>query len=244
MLRRPLILKLLALYLILEPFLRAVIISIETEFSLGAVIMKTFSLDFQNVFNFWFLFPLSGLLILSVNPIGYLFYIATQVYSFLLHWNYQPYEWPYLSQTPFVTAYILLFVNVFFVVYLLLPGSRAFFFNKNLRWWERGSRFIIDEPCFFRHMDREIHGKVLDLGKGGALISSDEGMGLGDLVHLEFDVLDRNISLGAQVVREVPSDSEYRKYGVQFLFTGEMQKLRLRFLMLMVLMSGDYKKLR
>lgn len=244
MTKRPLIIKLLALYLILDPFIRAAIISIETDFSFWHVIMKTFSLDMLNILNFWVLFPLSGILILSVNPLAYGVYVATQIYSLALHWNYQPYDWPYLSATPFFTAYVLLFFNLFFVIYLLMPGSREFFFDKNLRWWERGSRFVINEPCFFRRMDREIHGKVLDLARSGALVASDEAMELGDLIHIEFDVLNRKLSLGAQVVREVMADGPGHEYGVQFMFSDLIQKLKLRSLMAMVLISGNYQKLR
>lgn len=243
MVKKPLILKLLALYLILDPVLRAAVISIETEFSFFHVIAKTFSLDAMNVFNFWALFPLSGVLILTVNPLSYGFYIATQIYALFMHWNYTPYDWPYLAPTPFVTAYVLLFVNIFFVIYLLMPGSRVFFFDKNLRWWERGSRFLVNEPCFVTYMDKEIHGKVKDLAKNGALLASDEPLSLGDIVQVEFDILDRKLSMGAQVVREAHTDG-VRDYGVQFLFNGTWDKAKLRFLMLMVLLSGDYEKLR
>ena len=124
MLRRPLLLKLFALFLFIDPILRVLFISMEREFPVLTVIQKTFELGAFDFFNFWFLFPISGFLVLSVKMYSYLFFIGIQFYSLYFHLNYEPYSWPYLSVAPSVTAYLLLAINLFIVIYLMLPRSR------------------------------------------------------------------------------------------------------------------------
>ena len=116
MLKRPLILKLFALFLFLDPLLRVVFLSIEKEFDFTVVLMKTLNLPIIDVFNFWFLFPISGLLILGVKNYTYIFFIVIQFYSLYFHINYTPYNWPYLSETPSVNSYILLIINMLHVL--------------------------------------------------------------------------------------------------------------------------------
>ena len=244
MLRRPLIIKLFAIFLFIEPFLRTAFISIESDFEFSTVIMRTFALDSVDFFNYWFLFPLSGLLIFSVKLYSYLVFIAIQLYSLYFHLNYEPFSWPYLSETPSLTAYTLLCFNVFMMMYLLLPASREIFFDKNLRWWERGSRYTINEPCFITINDNKIHGKVVDLSFGGALLELDDSIDTGSVIKIDFDILDKNIPLQGQIVRVIKTDDGKTRYGAQFLFKGFTEKITLKLLMLSVAKISDYAKYR
>ena len=244
MLKRPLILKLFALFLFLDPLLRVVLLSIEKEFDFTVVLMKTLNLPIIDILNFWFLFPLSGLLILGVKNYTYIVFILIQFYSLYFHINYEPYNWPYLSETPSVNSYILLIINMFMVAYLLMPRPRQLFFNKDLRWWERGSRYTIEEPCFVKVLDREVHGKVCDVSFGGALLYLDEKIETGSIVKLDFEILEKKISLNGQIVREVPLESGEIRFGIQFLFENTWQKLQLRLLMMSIAKLSAYEKYR
>lgn len=241
MLKRPLILKLFALFLFLDPLLRVTFISIESEFAFFTVLQKTFTLDTIDIFNFWLLFPISGLLILSVKLYSYLFFIIIQMYSFYFHINYESYSWPYLSETPSITAYMLVIINFFMVIYLLMPRSRELFFDKNLRWWERGSRYSIDEPCFARISGREIHGKICDLSYGGALIQLDEQVEEGKTIQLDFDILNKSLAINAKVVRILDGEN---RFGTQFIFKNYWQKFTLKLIMLTIVKLGRYNKFR
>lgn len=243
MLKRPLILKLFALFLFIDPILRISFISIEREFPFWAVLSKTFTLGMVDFFNFWFLFPVSGLLLLSVKLYSYILFISIQLYSLYFHLNYEPFSWPYLSENPSSTAYLLLGINVLMMIYLLMPRSREIFFDKNLRWWERGSRYTINEPCFAKVLDKQIHGKVVDLSFGGALLKLDEDVSTGDIVRLDFDILNKSISINAQIIRKIDRDGK-SFFGTQFLFESSWQKIRLRGLMLSVSKISDYEKFR
>ena len=243
MLQRPLILKLFALLLFIDPLLRIAFISIERDFSFLTVLNKTLHLGPVDFFNFWFLFPISGVLLLGVKVYSYLAFILIQFYSLYFHINYESFSWPYLSKTPSSTAYMLLVLNIGMVLYLLLPRSREIFFDKSLRWWERGSRYTINEPCFVKVLDQEIHGKVVDLSHGGALIDLDHKVNTGDIVNLNFDILNSNVNLTAQVIREVRK-GHHVYFGTQFMYQGLWQKIRLKFLMLSIAKTKDYEKYR
>lgn len=244
MLKRPLILKLFAFFLLIDPILRISFISIESEFPFWVVLHKsTFALGFRDFFNFWFLFPLSGFLLLGVKFYSYIAFILVQLYSLFFHLNYEPFTWPYLSETPSSTAYLLLAINISMVIYLLLPRSREIFFDKNLRWWERGSRYTINEPCFAKTLDREIHGNVCDLSFGGALLKFDEPVEEGTIIELDFDVLGKNVSIKTEVVRIIQS-TEGVRFGTKFVFKNAWAKLRLKFLLFSISKIGNYEKYR
>jgi hypothetical protein len=243
MLRRPIILKIFAIFLFLDPLLRVCLMSIEREFTFFEVINKTLELSLNDFCNFWFLFPISGLLLLGVKVYSYILFIIIQFYSLYFHLNYESYSWPYLAKTPSTTAYLLLMINLFMVIYLLMPRSREIFFNKDLRWWERGSRFTINEPCFLKVGSSEIHGKVCDLSFGGALLELDQHIDTGHSVELEFEILTRPVSLQASVIRLVQVEG-VQKYGVQFIFKNWWDEIRLKLLMLSLSKVGNYDQFR
>ena len=244
MLRRPLILKLFAIFLLIEPLLRTAFISIESEFDYFTVLQRTIGLDTSDFFNYWFLFPLSGLLLLSVKLYSYFAFIAIQLYSLYFHLNYEPFSWPYLAESPSMTAYTLLCFNVFMMMYLLLPTSREIFFDKNLRWWERGSRYTLNEPCFVTFNEQQIHGKVIDISFGGALLQLDDVLESGSKIKIDFDILGKNVPVEAEIVRVFKGDDESRRYGAQFIFGSFWEKIRLRLLMISVSKVEDYAKYR
>ena len=244
MLRRPLILKLFAIFLLIEPLLRTAFISIESEFEYFTVLQRTIGLSSTDFFNYWFLFPLSGLLLLSVKLYSYFAFIAIQLYSLYFHLNYEPFSWPYLDESPSMTAYTLLCFNVFMMMYLLLPTSREIFFDKNLRWWERASRYTLNEPCFVTYKEQQIHGKVIDISFGGALLQLDDVLESGSKIRIDFDILGKNVPVDAEIVRVFKGDNESRRYGAQFIFANFWEKIRLRLLMISVSKVEDYEKYR
>lgn len=244
MLKRPLILKLFSILLFIDPLLRISFISIETDFSVWLVITKTFALGFKDFINFWFLFPLSGFFLLSVKVYSYLFFIAVQLYSFYFHLNYEPYSWPYISEHPSTSAYILLCINLGMVIYLLLPKSRELFFNKDLRWWERGSRYTINKPCTARVEDREYHGHLIDLSFGGALLTFKETLDIDKPIRLAFYVLGRKVNIEAQVVRAMEELDGKLNYGIQFQFKNGFERYKLKFFMFIISKVTKYEKYR
>ena len=244
MLKRPLVLKLFALFLLIDPLLRISFISIESEFPFWVVLSKTFALDFKDFFNFWFLFPISGVLLLGVNVFSYVLFILIQLYSLFFHLNYEPYSWPYLSEHPSTTSYLLLTANLIMVAYLLLPRSREIFFDKNLRWWERGSRYSINEDCVAKIGADEFKGKLTDLSFGGALLTFPDAIDIDKDMIITFNILGKKMVLGGQVVRAMENLDGELNYGTQFIFKNGWQKFRLKVLMFSVSKISNYDKFR
>ncbi len=244
MLKRPLILKLIALFMFIYPLLQVAFLSIEKERSFQYTLNWTLtSLTVLDFFNFWFLFPLSGVLLLGVKIYSYVAFIAIQLYSFYFHLNYEPFSWPYLAKTPSASSYILLGINMIIVGYLLLPRSREIFFDKSLRWWERGSRYTINEPCFAKYDGKEVHGKVCDLSFGGALLELDEPIPKGKVINLDFDILGKEVSLQAEVIRFINTDGK-PMFGTKFNFKNIFEKFKIKFLMFSISKIGNYDKYR
>ena len=245
MLNRPLILKLIALLLCLDPLLRMIFISIERKFSFSEVFFKVFELGFIDFFNFMFLFPISGLLLLSANLFSYITFFLVQAYSLYFHFNYESFSWPYLSESPSASAYFLLTLNILMILYFIFPRSREIFFRKDLRWWERGTRYTINEKCQVVQDGQVFTGVVKDLSFGGALVTLDRKQDLetGDKLCVDFRVDGQRLSLESEVTRIVLEEG-IKQYGVQFCFSSTLEKYKLKILMFAIGNRGLYEKYR
>lgn len=243
MINRPILLVIFAFYLILDPILRIAFIAINNEFTFVEVLFKSASLTGLDFFNFWMIFPISGLLLLSIKAYSYFFFVIIQFYSLYFHINYESFSWPYLSATPSTTAYVMLFINSFMLIYLLMPRSREVFFDVNLRWWERGSRYNIEEACFITINDNEIHGELINLAFGGALVAlnTDQRFYTGDSGEIDFNLLNNNYKIDFEIVRILPFESGLN-YGIQFNFKSKIEEFRLKILMLSISKIGKYLK--
>lgn len=244
MLNRPLLLKLFIVYLILDPFIRTMIISIEKDFSIMMVISKTLSLSKVDIFNYWFLNPLSGILLWFVNLPMLFGYFILQVYSIYFHVNYDSYSWPYLSQTPALSAYVLLSINCLILIYLLLPSSIEIFKNKALRWWERASRFSIDEACKIEVGNMHLDAHIVDLSFSGASIIVDQVFKVSDEFTLLFKVANKDYTQNSTVVRFIKEVDGNYNYGIKFNTNTSSQKFKLKLLMVKIIIFNLYPKYR
>lgn len=244
MLKKPPLLLFFSLFLILEPFITIAFITLEQDFTYLHVIKRTFELSPIEIFNFWLLFPLGGLLLLSIRGYTYIVFILLQVYNLVFHLGYESYTWPYLSEEPTISSIILVVINVIIVIYLLLPDIRKPFFNREMRWWERASRFHIDEPCFVNLKGEIIKSKLMDISETGALIELKEGnLAEGNFVKLDFNLLDKDYNINATVVRKLENeetDSESHQYGLTFNFDNLIQRYVMKFLRASILKSKKY----
>jgi hypothetical protein len=228
---KPILVRLFTLFLLLEPILKILILTIQTDFSPFFIAHRTLSLGPLSFFNFWFLFPLAGLLLFKLNQYTFLAFIILQIYSIIFHLNYEAYTWPYLSELPHASSVALLAVNIIFTLYILLPRTRALFFDENLRWWERGSRFSINRPCFISIKGTEQKAHLDNISYSGALISTSKELENGLEVEVSFDILDEPFTTKAQVVRLVYSSKTHFGHGIQFQFNSKITAIKLRLLL-------------
>jgi hypothetical protein len=239
---KPLIIRLFAWFLILDPLVRIAVMSIEKDFPFLSVFYKAQALDFKDFFNFWFLFPLSGMLLLSIKSYSYILFIILQVYGLYFHVSYEAYSWPYLASGPTLSAILLQTINLIFVFYILLPRTRVTFFDKSLRWWERGSRFTIDTKAMISVNGQKKSGTIVDLSYSGAMVVVDYPLKADDQIVLDFEIMQKNLVVNAGVVRVI--DQVNNKFGIEFNFLNFMQRFSLKFILLTIEKSKLYDKYR
>lgn len=245
MLKKPSLLFFFSIFLIFEPIYTLAFISIEREFEILHIIKRSVMLSPIELFNFWFLFPISGFLLLSIRSYTYILFILLQLYNLIFHLTYDSYAWPYLSATPNIPSMCLLGVNVFIVIYMLLPDIRKPFFDRNLRWWERASRFNLEEPCYYTIGNEIYKSELVDFSETGALIKLGENnLVNGNQIRLEFNLLDKDYELNCEVVRELESGDNNRLYGVRFIFENIIQRYTLKFLQYSIRKSQKYSTVR
>jgi hypothetical protein len=242
--RKPLLLRIFSTLLILEPVIKIILLSVQTEFHPMHIASRGLSLDAIGLFNFWLLFPLAGVLLIKLNPYTFIAYFVVQIYSLIFHLSYESYTWPYLSELPHLSSVLLLSINIILTLYILLPKTRELFFNQNLRWWERGSRFSVDRPCFVFADGNELKGHLDNISHSGALISCSEKLPMETTVDLEFELLDEPFKLKAKIVREVYNTQLTTGHGVQFEFPNALSALKLKIILFKIEGLGLLPKYR
>ena len=115
---RPFIFILIAFFHIIEPLIKLAYFKAITPFSLGTIISNISQIhSFKEVIEFWFLFPLGGLALLGVKRWSYPIFVGVQLYNIYGHMTYEKYTWPYVSEVPFASGIILLFINSLIIIY-------------------------------------------------------------------------------------------------------------------------------
>lgn len=241
MFKRPLLVKLFGSYLILEPLIRLILMSIEKDFTILQIFKHTIVLSPVDIFKFWFLFPLSGILLLSYKFYAYIIFMLLQLYSLFFHLNYEEYTWPYLSKYPSTAALVLLTINIFITVYLLFPDSREPFVNRKLRWWETPSRVLINLKSLIMSEGVESQMMIKDISQSGASIMMDRELMNDLIIKVKFSINSQDFDLDAKVVRLIDHEEETNQffYGVNFQNMNYFTRLKLQVLLFNMSRSRD-----
>lgn len=243
MFKRPLLVKLFGSYLILEPLIRLILMSIEKDFTIFQIFKHTILLSPVDIFKFWFLFPLSGILLLSYKFYAYIIFMLLQLYSLFFHLNYEEYTWPYLSKYPSAAALVLLTINIFITVYLLFPRSREPFVNRKLRWWETPSRILVNlnSKIFLDETSNEEEIIIKDISQSGASIIINKELQTDKTLKIHFTINNNNFEFDAKVVRLIDHEENSNEYfyGVNFLNVNYITRLKLQVLLFNVSRTRD-----
>jgi len=177
--------------------------------------------------EFWFLFPVAGLALLSVKKWGYPIFVGIQVFSIWQHLTYDSYTWPYVTKNPHFFSLIILSVNVMVILYFLLPDVRRVFFEKELRWWEQRMRFNVPiQVCFSKgDPDKLFDAKVLNISHSGAFMAyTPRTIEVGDLIRVVINFGAESLELESNVV----SRHKFRGtegVGIKFNYQNIWEKL-------------------
>jgi hypothetical protein len=128
---RPLLITVVAFMHILEPLFKIFYFQTKTNFDLSIILsnVTTFeAIGLKGLIDFWLIFPLAGIALLSVKKYAWYFFVTTQAYSIVTHLTYESFSWPYFSEVPFFSSVLLILTNLFLIVYVSVPEIRMLFF--------------------------------------------------------------------------------------------------------------------
>ncbi len=229
--QRPRIFVFLALLHFLEPLSKILYFKITTRFPLMDILQNVLAIEgLWNNFEFWLLFPLGGLALLSVKSWAYPLFVSVQLYSLWAVLSYQEYTWPYVAQAPHFTSILILAFNVLVITYFLLPGVRRPFYDRRLRWWETKPRFGADIACSVELVAAglpTVRASILNISHSGAFINMIPGVELGKNVRLEFNHHGQQFALNA-VARNRRMMNGIDGLGLEFVYSSWKDNLHMR----------------
>lgn len=231
MFKRPLLIKLFAIYLMCEPIFRTVLMAIEKDFTVFKIINHSLTLAPLDIFNYWFLFPLSGFLLLSYKFYSYVIFMALQLYSLVFHLNYEEYTWPYLSKYPSTAPLLLLFINILITIYLIFPRTREPFMNKKLRWWETPARILVNIAGKITNHKSSKTINIRDISHSGLSVLTSEQLEINSHVEISFNLDGHDFNVLCNVIRQVSTINNQYFYGVTFVDLNYFQRVKLQIIL-------------
>ena len=227
---RPLVFILIALFHIIEPLIKLAYFKATTPFSLGTIITNIAQIhSIKEIIEFWFLFPIGGLALLGVKRWSYPIFVGVQLYNIYGHMTYEKYTWPYVSEIPFASGIILLFINSLIIIYFALPDVRRPFFDRSMRWWETRTRYAIKIPMTFTHSNPNqlLDGLIENISETGLFVNHKNIIDVGSEIKVNISFNELAITLKAKVVSHHAFKGQ-RGMGVQLDFENIWEKLYYR----------------
>ena len=219
---KPQIVIALAVLLMMEPIIKVLFFKASFGFEWDIIIQNIFALGgIKNIFNFWFLFPLSGIAILIYRKWSYICFLILQAYSLYIHLTYESYTWPYISKQPTTHSYVMVAISLFLAVYFILPEVRKPYFVKNMRWWEQAPRYKTQLSCLIHFQGDMTHEtRILNISRTGCFV---EGMGsveLSSIVNLSIPEIGDDMLVTSKVVSHHQFNG-VKGVGMQFVFNKQ-----------------------
>lgn len=227
--KKPLIFSILAILLLIEPLVKLLYFRLETGFDLTRILENILSEDSMlNIFEFWIVYPLAGLCLFRIRKVTYFLFLAIQAYSIYTILSYEPYTWPYYSQSPFIYNYFLLIMNVAIIIYFLLPRVRRPFFDQRVRWWETKARYNIHLPCQLIFTNRNLEAEILNISQTGVFVKEIPGIVVGDKTMIAFGHNNLQFHLPAQIISKHQFEGN-RGFGLKFSFDDVLAMFKMRY---------------
>lgn len=215
---KPFIFTLLSILCLIEPVMKILYFKAVTHFDFLVILANLQAHEsFFEVVDFWFIFPLAGLLIMRLRKWTYFAFISVLAYNIFRIFTYEKYAWPYYSETPFAYNYVVVALSAAVILYFLSPQVRQPFFDRRVRWWETIKRHHVDLPCGLRNEDSHFSSRIMNVSKNGAFIEYSAFLPRGSIFMLKFEFFGHSFDIPV----EITSRHDYagqNGYGVRFLF--------------------------
>jgi hypothetical protein len=219
--QRPWALIILAFIQMLSPFFNVLAnswtLGVKPNYVLGWIMER----PPIEIFEFFFLMPIAGFGILRMKKWSYLVAFAAMGWSLIANIRHLQYTMHTHSTFVLVLVYGL---QAALVLYFLLPSVRTTYFNPRVRWWEAKPRFQLKIPCDLKVHHQTTEGAVLNVSQGGVFIQVKKGFNVGDMVGIQFSILEQKFDVYGKFVHEREIGNGVYCYGVQFNHNAETWK--------------------
>jgi hypothetical protein len=169
--QKPLIYILISIFCVIEPLVKLFYFRITTDFKFDVIFSNVFArTGFFEIFDFWLVFPLTGLTLLKIRKWTYFAFMSFLIYIIYSILTYEKYTWPYYSESPFLYHYVLVGLCCVGFIYFLFPEVRQPFFDRTIRWWENKRRFHVNIPCEVKLGSAVYATTIMNLSQTGAFL--------------------------------------------------------------------------
>ena len=223
---KPLSFYLLATFLFVEPIIKSLYLKITTGFSWEVLARTIFSIEgFVANFEFWFLFPIAGIALISVKSWSFIVFALVQVYSLYSHLFYEKFTWPYVAENPQVSSILLLAMNLSLVAYFVAPRNFRAYWSKTTSIWRDTTRFATEYTAKLRTEQISESTTITNISESGAYFMTEQLLQIGRQVSLQFAIDGRTMDIKAIIRRAEQTDTEnYYGYGVEFNYQTSEEK--------------------
>ncbi len=224
---KPLIFKILSVFFIVEPLIKILYFKALTHFDFSQIFSNLMARhSAREVFDFWLVFPLAGLMLIKVRKWSYFGFLALLGYLFFSIMTYERFTWPYNSSSPLLYHYLVVFFSIAIFTYFLVPQVREPFFNRRVRWWETKPRYKTLIPGKVSGSKLTFETEILDISVTGAFLKDSDLLVLGERYNLECEYMGMNLQIPFEVISKHLIAKQVG-YGIHFRPSSIFQKIRL-----------------
>lgn len=224
---KPIIFTILSILCFIEPLIKILYFKAATHFDFFVIVSNLMTkTSFRDVFDFWIVFPLAGILLIKLRRWTYFSFMALLAYVIYNIMTYEEYTWPYNSDAPFMYHYVVVGVGTVVFFLFLMPGMREPFFDRRVRWWEPKTRYPVNIVCSLKNDSLVFNSEILNISLSGAFLKESDFLKEGERLNMEFNFLGKRITLPIEVVHHL-NLKDKKGYGVKFVFHSFRQSLQL-----------------
>jgi len=222
---KPLIFSIISILCMIEPLIKILYFKAITHFDFMVIMTNLITRNsFKDVFDFWLVYPLAGLLLFKLRKWTYFAFMSLLIYIVHSIMTYEKYTWPYNSDSPFMYHYVVVIMTMMVFMAFLLPGVWEPFFDRKVRWWEPKVRYAVGINCSLKNDMVIFPSEIINISLTGAFLKDSSYFKVGDKLDLEFNFLGKDVLLPVMVIHKHSIHGRHG-YGVQFNFKSFKQNV-------------------
>jgi hypothetical protein len=228
---KPVIFTVLTILCFIEPIMKVLYFKVTTHFELSVIMGNLLvSNSLREVFDFWLIFPLAGLLIMKLRRWTYFAFMGILAYIVYTITTYESYSWPYNSDQSLFYHYAVISLVTGIFVAFLSPKMRGPFFDRRIRLWECMERFPVRVQCTLGEGGRSHTAELLNISRTGAFLCIPRAVEASTQTMLSFTYAGLTIEVPVEVVHAFPFNQQ-PGYGVRFHFKSLAQYFKVAWVM-------------